>query len=172
MYRCCRIGYVLVPWLYIHTWDGNSLFLEWWNTTKSLSNIWQGQWTRGLQKYARNLISMIDFWGKTKPRQGKKLLPDWLDWLSFVAGKSKPPWDFSFLHIFAIPPASRQEEHCQTMEILFVVLHHSRNILCEGQLSLKGLEFSSKSKQKSVQNSDNWCLTQRYTLGFRMNVCS
>ena len=50
----------------------HSMFLEWWNTTKSLSNIWQhfrAYLTRGLQKYARNSIPMMAFWGQTKAGQ-------------------------------------------------------------------------------------------------------
>ena len=63
----------------------HSMSLEWWNKTKSLSNIWQHLsclLDKGTAKYARNLITMMAFWGQTKT--GQKQLPDWLDWLSYL----------------------------------------------------------------------------------------
>ena len=36
------------------------------------------------------------------------------------------------MHIFAIPLSSRLEKCCRVLERLFVVFHHSRNILCPG----------------------------------------
>ena len=47
----------------------HSMFLEWWNTTKSFDSIFHAYLTRGLQKYARNLIPTMAFWGQTKAGQ-------------------------------------------------------------------------------------------------------
>ena len=41
----------------------------------------------------------------------------------------KPFWYLSVLHIFAIPLSSRHENRLHMLKILFVVFHHSRNIL-------------------------------------------
>ena len=54
--------------------------------------------TRRLQKYARNLIPTIASCGQT--RQGKKMMPDWLDWLSYFAGSSKSHLEISMSCIF------------------------------------------------------------------------
>jgi hypothetical protein len=58
---------------------------------------------------------------ESRPRQDKKLLPDWMDWLSNLADGSK--MRFQFL-------AYRHGNHYQMVEILFTtVFHHSRNMV-------------------------------------------
>jgi hypothetical protein len=39
-----------------------------------------------------------------RPRQGKKLLPDWVDWLSYLASSSKSNRDISISCIFLKSP--------------------------------------------------------------------
>ena len=53
---------------------------------------------RGLQKCERLLI----FNGR--PSQGKRLIPDWLDWLSYLAGTSKSYHEISISCIFLQSP--------------------------------------------------------------------
>ena len=90
-------------------------------------SIFHAYLTRGLQKYSRNLIPTMAFWGQTKAGQKIAARLARLTVLSCRLIK-KPPWDFNFLHIFLIPSSSRHEKHCQMVERLFVVFHHSRNI--------------------------------------------
>ena len=64
-----------------------SMFLEWWNATKSLPNIWQYfscLLDNGIAKICKKFNSHDGFLRADK-RQGKKLLPNWLDWLSYLA---------------------------------------------------------------------------------------
>ena len=61
---------------------------------------------RELQKYASNLIPTMVFW--EQPKTAKKMLPDWLDWLHYLAVRSKSYHEkFNVLHIFAIPSSIR-----------------------------------------------------------------
>jgi hypothetical protein len=81
---------------------------------------------RGFQKYRRNWILTMAFWGSLS--QGKNVLPDGLNWLRYFAGNSKKPlWEFNFFHIFGIPSSSRHEKHCQILQTLFWVFQNSRN---------------------------------------------
>ena len=65
----------------------HDMFMEWRNTTKSISNIFHVYLMKGMQKCARNLILTMAFWGQTKT--GEKVLPDGLDWLCYLAGSWK-----------------------------------------------------------------------------------
>ena len=93
-----------IPTIIKYKW--HSMFLEWWNTTKSLSNIWQ------------HFSCRLD---KETAKMCKKFNShDWLNWLSYLVGSSKSH------HKISISCTSKK--HCQMVEIIFVVFHHSRNI--------------------------------------------
>ena len=44
-----------------------------------------------------------DVFFQGRSTQGKKWLPNGLNWLSYLAGSSKSHYDFNFLQLFAIP---------------------------------------------------------------------
>ena len=63
-------------------------------------------------------ISFSRFFFVGRPRKGKTLLQDGLDWLCYLTGRSKKPsGKFNFWLISA------------KLKIIFIVLHHSENIL-------------------------------------------
>ena len=72
---------------------------------------------RDCKNYKMNLIPMMFF--LVKP----------IAIVLFYRLVKKPFWYLSVLHIFAIPLSSRHENRLHMLKILFVVFHHSRNIL-------------------------------------------
>ena len=110
----------------------HGMFLEWWNTTKSLSTIWQrfsSLLDEVIAKYARNWNVLEAFWATCKI--GQPIQPIWQQFFALPwSALKKPSWELNFLHIFAVPLSSRHEKCCQILERLFVAYHHSRNILC------------------------------------------
>ena len=88
-YLICLHFVLCVIWMYFCKVDNlslrfevhHSMFLEWWNKTKSLSNIWQHA-CKNMQEI-RSPQWLIDL----RADQGR--VPDWLDWLSYLAGSSK-----------------------------------------------------------------------------------
>ena len=59
----------------------------WWGDSKNMEEIEFSRW-----------------FFEGRPRQGKKLLPDWLDWLSYLAGSSKSHRAISISYIFLQSP--------------------------------------------------------------------
>ena len=111
------------------------MFLEWWSTTKSLSNIWQhfsSLLDKRTAKICKKNYSHDGFLRTDQPTHGKKLLPDWLDWLSYLAGSSKSHHDIWISCILLKYPhqVHRTKKCCQMVERLLVVFNLSRNILC------------------------------------------
>ena len=105
------------------------MFLEWWNTTKSLSNIWLyfSCLMRGLQKCAGNLNPILWLF-EGRPRQGKTIAVRWAELVIPPCRTiKKPSWDFIFFQTFCLL-SSRLEKLYQILEILFLVFHHSRKI--------------------------------------------
>ena len=84
----------------------------WWGDSKNMEEIEFSRWL---------------FEGR--PRQGKNVLPDWLNWLCYLAGSSKPSWEFNFLHIFGIPSSSRHGKRCKMLQTLFLLFQCSKNQL-------------------------------------------
>ena len=72
---------------------------------KSLSNVWQ-HFSCLLDKWTAKICKKFNsHWLlEGRPRQGKKLLPDWLDWLSYLAGSSKSHHEISISYIFLQSP--------------------------------------------------------------------
>ena len=119
----------------IRIWHG--MFLEWWNTTKSLSTC-PVYLMRGLHKYARNWNLTVAFWAACKI--GQPFQPSGCNFSFSWFTLKKPSWELNFLHIFAVPLSSRHEKCCQIFEILFAVFHHFWNILCFSQDSIPTLK--------------------------------
>ena len=89
---------------------------------------------RGLQNYARNWNLTVAFWATCKI--GQPIQPMWQQFFALPwSALKKPSWELNFLHIFAVPLSSRHQKRCQILERLFVVFHHSRNIVCMVLLS-------------------------------------
>ena len=112
-------------------WEKHSMFLKRWYTTKSISNIWQHfscLLDKGTAKICKKFNSHDGF---LRADQEKEKVAARLAGMAVLSCRQlkKPPWDFNFLHIFAIPSSSRHEKRCQMVERLFVVFHHSRNTL-------------------------------------------
>ena len=85
----------------------SKMFLEWWSTTKSLSNIWQYfscLLDEGIAEICMKFYSHVVFWGGAcRPRQDTRFLPGGLDYLSYLAGSSNSHHEISissciFLH--------------------------------------------------------------------------
>ena len=55
----------------------HGMLIEWKNTTKSISNIFPIYLMKELQKYARNSIPLLAFWGKHKT--GQKSAAEWAE---------------------------------------------------------------------------------------------
>ena len=79
-----------------------------------------------------------------RPRQGRNVLPDGLNWLCYFEGSSKPSWEFNFLYIFVIPSSSRLEKRCQILQTLFWVFQYSRNSQRHGKPILNMQKKSRK----------------------------
>jgi hypothetical protein len=112
----------------------HSMFLEWWNTTKSLFNIWQHfscLFDKGTAKICKNFSSNDSF---LRADQGRGKIAVRLAGLAVLSCRyvaQKATVRFQFLAYFAIPSSSRHEKRFQKVEIHFVVIPHSRNIPCD-----------------------------------------
>ena len=86
-----------------------------------------------------------------------------------VCDLKMPLWEFKILHIFEIPSSSRRGKHYQTLEILFVVFHHSINIpwiekLTIQNWNLQGFKIIYSTQLQvhwiSVLILTSWCITK------------
>ena len=78
----------------------NRGFLEYWNSQKSVSNIWQ-RYSCLLDERITKIWKKFSQWflgGRL--RQGKNVLPDGLNWLCYFAGNSKSQRENSISFIF------------------------------------------------------------------------
>ena len=66
--------------------------------------------------------------------------------LSKIGRPIHPIWELNSSHIFAVPLSSKHDKYCQILERLFVVFHHSRNILGFG-LSIRDTEQRRLNKR-------------------------
>ena len=93
--------------------------------------IWQRlscQLDEGIAKMCKNWNLTVAFWATCKI--GQPIQPIWQQFFALPwSALKKQSWELNFLHIFAVPLSSRHEKCCQILERLFVVFHHSRNIL-------------------------------------------
>ena len=105
------------------------MFLEWWNRTKSLSSIWQ------------HFSCLLD---EGRPRQGKNVLPDGLNWLGY----------------FEV--AQKAIVRIQILERLFVVFRHSKNIPWVGWKILFTIFYGSSI----IQSCDSFDGTNVYPWQF------
>ena len=115
----------------------HGMLFDCWNTTKSLSKIWQHilcLLDEGIAEICKKLCSHDGFLRADQDRS-KQLLPDGLDWLSKILQVAeKAIMIFHFLADFCNPLSSRHEKHCQMLERLQMVFHQSRNISCLGSV--------------------------------------
>ena len=107
--------YVMIPWFWgvfqICDIIDHGMFLEWWNTTKSLSNIWQC--FSCLLGDCQNVEEIVISW--------------WLFELCTCKYQSSPS-DSTFFHALVCS----QKPIVRMLERLFVVFQSPRNIPCNG----------------------------------------
>ena len=103
--------------------SSHGIFLEWRNTTKSLSNIWQYfscLLDEGIPKICMKLNSHDGFLSylQNSTANSAHLAAHFCPALvcpQKVTAHSKN-WEFNFFHIFGIPSSSRHEKCCQMLE--------------------------------------------------------
>ena len=109
---------------------------------RGFDNIFHVYLIRRFQKYERNCIFPVAFWGQSKA--GQKCAARWAELaVLFYWLLKKPLWEFNFFHIFGIPLSSRHEIFCQMLERLFVLFHHFRNITWGASILLRSHSFHS-----------------------------
>ena len=74
-----------------------------------------------------------------------------------------PLWEFKILHIFEIPSSNRCEKHYQTLEIFFVVFHHSINIPWIEKLTIQNWNLQGFKIIYSTQLQVHWISVQILT---------
>ena len=80
----------------------------WWGDSKNIEEIEFSRW-----------------FFEGRPRQGKNVLPDGLNWLCYFAGSSKSHHENSISCIFLESP--HHEERCQMLQTLFWLFQCSKN---------------------------------------------
>ena len=85
---------------------------------------------------------------------GQPIQPIWQQFFALPwSALKKPLWEFNFLHIFAVSMSSMHEKCCQILERLYVVFHHSRNILCGAHSIYYGDNFLNHKTSIHTFNS-------------------
>ena len=83
------------------------------------------------------------FWATCKI--GQPIQPIWQKFFALPwSALKKPSWELKLLHIFAVPMSSRHEKCFQILKILFVVFHHSSNILWSMRLTISPCKWKEK----------------------------
>ena len=105
-----RISQKIFPAIYgFGKFTCHGRFIESRNTSKSLYNIWQRSSPLLNERIAKIWKQFSSHDGFLRTTQdSKKMLSDWLDWLHYLAVRSKSYREkFNVLHIFAIPSSIR-----------------------------------------------------------------
>jgi hypothetical protein len=103
------------------------MFLERWNSTKSLFSIWQHFSCLlgvGIPKIWTKLNYHVGF---LRPMQGLFVLPDGLNWLCYFAGSSKSYHENSISCIFLESP---YQVDMKSIVKCWNIFRHSKNIPC------------------------------------------
>ena len=114
-------------------------------------------------------IEILGWLFENRPRQGKILLPDGLNWLCYFAGNSKNQRDnfgvliIQFLSYFGIPSSSRHEKRCQILQTLFWVFQIKNLKL---MVTTQDLECQSQQQlpQILVSYSSNPCVQVAHSI--------
>ena len=93
-----------------------------------------------------------------RPRQGKNVLPDGLNWLCYFAGSSKSHRENSISCIFLESPHQvlRYEKCCQMLQTLFWLFQCSKNPRCKGTLHGMSLLIVRINNTLLKSNCNHW----------------